>query len=130
MATISTDWRSQLRRNQRRTHIVMVLFVLMYLLLGFLIDVFFYVSMIPGPNDPGYSQMYGPQGIADVIHQLLICQLIPYFTLSGGLIALICIWITYRFYDSIMLMGTNHQEVTSDSTDFTEKQLYNVNLPA
>lgn len=111
----STDWRRQIRRNQRRSRWIIFTFVLIYVVLGFLIDLLL--------NSTWY---YGATYTA-IAQALLTFQLIPYATISMGVIAIIALWITYALYDRVMLMGTQSKKITEETiSDEQEQQLFNV----
>lgn len=110
----ATNWREQLRKNQRKTNYVIITFVGLYLFLGILVDVFIYQANYQLP-------------FSVIVKALLRLQLFPYATFISGAIALISLLAAYAFYDRIMLMGTKYHEVTPETArDLTEKQLYNV----
>ncbi len=110
-----TDWRAQLRRNQARTRWVIIVFILIYLALGLLIDTYL------------YSNTYYNANLSTIFIALITLQLTPKATLITGAIALISLFITYSCYDKIMLLGTNYREITPETAQsITEKQLYNV----
>lgn len=114
--TSTVDWREQLHRNQRRTHFVITVFVVLYLLLGLLIDVFLTLNKL---------QM--PVPVLAVLKALLTFQIFPYATVTMGGVAALCIYITYHFYDRIMLLGTEYHEITPKTArNLQEQQLYNV----
>ncbi len=109
------DWRGQLSRNQSRTQWVIAIFFLIYLSLGFLLDLYF------------YARLYPVAPLALIAQALLTLHLIPYATLILFGIAAISLWVTYGLYDKVILMGTDHLEVTSQSAHTAaEKKLYNV----
>lgn len=111
----TTNWREQLRINQRKTHSVIALFVLIYTVVGLIVDTLILMHMYPNQN-PG-----------DLFFQLITLKVIPWATLIMGGIALVSILITYSLYDRIMLMGTEYREITPKTAqDMREKQLYNV----
>lgn len=110
----AADWRAVLRVNQRRTFLVMVSFVLLYLALGLLIDV--YLSSRSYPETP----------ILILLQALLTFKLVPYATGVTTGIALVSLWVTFIFHDRLMLLGTDYQEITSAETNLKLKQLYNV----
>ena len=111
----ATDWRLQLRRNQHRTRWVIGIYLLTYTLLGVLIDVIIYQHFYPR----------APLGV--ITHALLTFQLMPYATLSMAGVAILGLWITYLWYDKIMLMGTSYHEISpTTAQSLEEKQLYNV----
>lgn len=109
----ATDWRGQLRINQKRTRNVIILFIALYLLVGLCVDVFLHLQSTRA-------------SASLVLQALLTGQLIPYGTLIMGAIAVISLMVTYSMYDKIMLLGTEYHEVTVNSTFPEEKQLYNV----
>lgn len=110
----AADWRAVIRRNEKRTRLVIGSFIGLYLLTGLLVD-----CMI-------YNHMYGaPLGV--VLHAIFTLQIVPIATLILGGIAVVSLLVTYSMYDKLMLMGTEYHEVTpKTATRFEEKQLYNV----
>lgn len=111
----TTDWRTLLKQNQRRTRLVIFVFILLYLALGFLIDLFF------------RSQQFPSVSLSQIASALITLKLIPYATLITGAIAIISVWVTFTFYDKIMLLGTEYHEVTPETVEsLLEKQLYNI----
>ena len=124
-ATTGTDWRRQLKVNSSRTRWVMLLFVLIYMIVGLIVDVFIHLS--------GYSTMatgaiYAPAPtLQDVIISLVTFKTIPWATLVMLGVALISLWVTFSMYDKIMLLGTEYIEVKPDGNNPPElQQLYNV----
>lgn len=111
----TTNWREQLRINQRKTRSVIALFVIIYVLVGFIID-----TLILHYSNPAIP--------ADTIFfQLLTLKIVPWATLIMGSIAIISILITYAMYDRIILMGTEYREITPQTAQtMQEKQLYNI----
>jgi heat shock protein HtpX len=110
----STDWREQLQKNNRRTHWVIGIFFMLYLVLGIILDLTFYSTVLHSPLDV-------------LIKQLFTLKLIPFATIITVIIAAISLAVTYIFHDKLMLLGTEYHEVTSDSArSLEEKQLYNV----
>lgn len=117
----AADWRAQLRKNEKRSKQIMLLFVLIYLIVGFLIDIVI-VTNAPTLTGQGY-QYISPSQAA---HLLVTFQIFPLATVSMSIIALISILVTFRFHDKLVLLGTHYVEITKDSTDLVHKQLYNV----
>ncbi len=109
------DWRAQLKKNERRTRIVIALFVLVYLVVGLIADTV-------------VLQSYHPQvTLGQCFHALITLQVVPYATLLMLGFAGISLLITYAMYDRIMLLGTEYKEITPQSNQsLQEKQLYNV----
>jgi len=93
---------------------VIGVFILLYIGLGFLIDLII--------NAEKY-----PQAPLGVISQALATgHLIPYATFITTGIAIISLWVTYAFYDKLMLLGVEYHEVTAtNAKNLLEKQLYN-----
>ena len=109
------DWREQLRKNERKTRIVIALFIGVYAAVGLVADIFILQSLYPGASIEKY------------FHALITFKVIPYATLVMVAIAIISLWITYALYDRIMLLGTEYHEVTPEGAqNLQEKQLYNV----
>lgn len=110
----SVDWRKQLKTNERRTHIVIGLFVLIYVMVGLVVDLFLH---------PEFDQI----SILAALKALVTFQVVPIATLILGGIAVISILVTYALHDRLMLLGTEYHEITpSNARSLEEKQLYNV----
>lgn len=111
----ATDWRKQIRLNQRRTRIVIALFIFIYLAIGLLVDMYI------------YSNQYQNYPLSVIFHAIVTFKLFPYATLITMGVALICLFVSYMFYDRLMLLGTEYHEITSaTAATAQEKQLYNV----
>jgi heat shock protein HtpX len=110
----AADWRKQLRKNDFRTKIVMGLFVLIYLSVGFLVDLYLKSGLYNAP-------------LVEIAKALLTFKILPAATLVTGLIAIISILITYAFHDRIILLGTEYREINlKTAQNLAEQQLYNV----
>ena len=110
----AADWRAVLKQNKRRTNAVMMSFVLIYVALGLLMDLYW------------NSRLYPQAPIPAILNALLTLKLTPYATFITTAIAVISLWVTFAFHDSLMLLGTEYTEITSAQTDLKLKQLYNV----
>lgn len=109
------DWRAQLQRNQSRTHWVIAIFMMFYLTVGLLIDLFW------------NSELYPQAPLAIIFKALITLRIIPWATLVTAGIAIISLLVMYALYDKIMLMGTEYHEVTPETArSLEEKQLYNI----
>lgn len=110
------DWREQLKRNERKTRGVIALFLLVYLGLGLIADAFIL-----------QHTLHADLPLEQCFLALITFKVMPYATLLMAAIALIALWLTYAFYDRIMLLGTEYHEVTlQGACSMQEKQLYNV----
>ncbi|EKD74805.1 MAG: hypothetical protein ACD_44C00326G0001 [uncultured bacterium] len=109
------DWREQIRKNKSQSRHVIILFFLIYIAIGLLLDVYF------------YSTHYPTAPLSLISQALIQFQLFPYATLILFGIASISLWVTYSLHDKIMLMGENYFEVNLQTArTLEEKQLYNV----
>lgn len=108
------DWRGTIRRNNRRTYIVISIFIMMYIALGLLIDTFIYV------------ERYYQASPTLMFHYILTGRLFPYATVITTLIAIVSLIIVFGFHDKMMLLGTEYHEIKADSSILEEKQLYNI----
>lgn len=107
------DWRKQLRTNERRTKMVIAMFVAIYLAIGILVD-----TVI-------CSHHY-QVSVNYALYGLLHLQVFPLATVSMGIIAAISLLVTYTMHDTLMLLGTDFKEVTANSNIPEEKQLFNI----
>lgn len=113
--TKAADWRQLLKSNQRRTNIVITIFISLYVALGILIDLFI------------YSQQYTHIPLSTLFYGIITFKLIPYATVITTFIAIVSLWVTFTFYDKLMLLGTEYHEVTPQTArSLAEKQLYNI----
>lgn len=111
----SANWRETLRQNNRRTYFVIIVFFLIYIGIGLLIDMYSYSATFP--ND----------SISQLFMILITFQFTPYATIAMFFIAGISLFVSYIMYDKLMLLGTDYHEITPDSAKTNaETQLYNV----
>jgi heat shock protein HtpX len=112
----AVDWRAQLEKNERRTRWVITMFILLYLSLGFVLDIYLTLQKV-GILIP----------LSEIIKALVTFEFIPYATITMAVVAAISIFVTYHFHDRIMLLGTEYHEVTPETArSLAEQQLYNV----
>lgn len=124
-AAAAADWRGQLRKNAGRTRWVIIIFILIYVAIGLLIDLYIHSVGISTPAATYAAPVIMPS-VGDVFIQLITFKIIPWATIIMLGIAAISLWITYAMYDKLMLMGSEYVEVTSESDSLQAKQLYNV----
>lgn len=110
----SADWRATLRTNKRKTLQVIFVFILIYLALGFLIDLEIHNGFVTGQFVP-------------VFKALITFQITPAVTIITSLIAVFSLWITFALRDRLMLLGTDYHEITAATARTPEEiQLYNI----
>jgi heat shock protein HtpX len=123
LQSVGTDWRAALNRNQRNTLFVIIIFVAIYLALGFFVDLFIYLPSTP-ENAPVQITL---KQIEDILFNLATFKLLPIGTIIMMTVAVLSLIITFGFYKNIMMLGTEYHEVRSDSKEsLSEQQLYNV----
>lgn len=109
------NWRDVIKRNNRRTMMVITLFIALYVALGLLVDLFI------------YSQHYRTVSLGTIFQAIITLKLVPYATIITTLIAIISLFVAFKFHDRIMLLGTEYHEITPENaSDIKEKQLYNI----
>ena len=108
------NWRRQLQNNEHRSKFVIGVFVLIYVALGLIIDLYLH------PELDKFS-------LSQAIWFLLTFKVTPVATLLLGGVAIISILITYAWHDRIMMLGTKWHEITAAKPrSLNEQQLYNV----
>jgi len=109
------DWRAQIKKNERKTRAVIVLFIVIYLAIGLLVDVIVLHMLHPNLS------------LEQCFSLLIHVQVTPIATLLMFGIAIVSLMITYAFYDKIMLLGTEYREITPQTAQSVQEQkLYNV----
>lgn len=110
----AANWRHQLQINERRTEAVIAMFIVIYVCVGLLIDIYLH---------PELSKFSFGQEIMLFVQ----FKVIPIATLLMGAAAVIAVMITYALHDKIILMGTEYHEITKETAKtHAERQLYNV----
>lgn len=110
----ATDWRRQLEKNKERTKVVIGVFLLIYLVVGLLIDISLHVDL-------------ETTTLINAVSDLLTFKIFPFATIIMGGIAAISILITFSLHDKIILLGTTYREINEkNANSLEEKQLYNV----
>ncbi len=109
------DWRGLIKLNTRRTYFVIITFMLIYFFIGLLVDMFI------------YSGQYPNAALSQIFFALISFRLFPQVALIAGAVAIISLWVTFKFYDKLMLLGTEYREITPETAKTTQEiQLYNV----
>ncbi len=111
----NSDWRGVIRANNRKTFFVIGLFILIYVAIGVLVDMYIYTRHFPQASP------------SEIFQALITFHLFPLVTLIMLGVAVISLLITFSFHDRLMLMGTEYHEITPTTAQNTaEQQLYNV----
>lgn len=111
----TTDWRKVIKINNRKTYFVIGLFILIYLAIGLLVDMYIYTGSYPQASP------------SQIFQALLHLQVFPLATLVMLAVAIISLLITFSFHDQLMLLGTEYREITpTTAKNASEQQLYNV----
>ena len=111
----ASDWRQQLRCNERNTRWVIVIFIAVYVGVGLVADAFILQSHYRG------------LGLGQCFQALVTFKVVPFATLIMAGIAFVSLLVTYTMYDRIMLLGTDSREITLETAlNAQEKQLFNV----
>lgn len=128
------DWRTQLRVNNSRTRNVIIIFLLTYIAIGFLMDLYFYpsnpfqttatVSMNQATNQ-AYPNVDNTDIKTEAMN-LLSFNMLPIATFGMIMIAVFSLLITLSFHKKMVMLGTEYIEASPDSKDPDAKQLYNV----
>lgn len=131
------DWRSLLRKNDRNTWYVIIIFIITYVAIGFLMDLYFY-DMNPSninsmvATNPNYYNINSTansinyQDIKVEAQNLVNFNTLPIATFGMIGVALFSMLISFSFQKQMVMLGTEYTEVTSDSKDPDEKKLYNI----
>lgn len=111
----AADWRQTIRANNRKTIFVIVMFFMIYLALGLLVDTYMYSSHYPQATT------------SQLLTGLVTLQLFPLVTLIMLGVAAVSLLVTFSLHDRLMLLGTEYKEITPETAQSpAEKQLYNV----
>jgi heat shock protein HtpX len=111
----TANWRATLKRNSRKTCLVIAIFFAIYIALGLLIDVYLYASSYPNAKT------------SVIVSLLLTLKIPPYATLITTAIAMVALWVTFAFHNKLMLLGAEYTEITPATAKSPEqRQLYNV----
>lgn len=111
----AVDWRAELAKNTRRTYFVIGSFILIYLALGLLVDLYLYSGTYPSAT------------LSQIFFALITFKILPVATLITGTIAIISIGVTFAFSDKLMLLGTEYHQITPETArDNLEMQIYHV----
>ncbi len=119
----ATDWREALRKNEKNTRNVIVLFIIIYCAVGFIIDAYFNSIQYYDQNQQVALQV----PLSEILINLITFKTFPYATLIMLVVAAISLLITYYFHENLVMLGTDYIEVNPEKFENPEeRQLYNV----
>ena len=90
------DWRAAIKSNQRHTIFVLASFIVIYLFIGLILDLYLYSG-----RDPTLS-------LTQLFILLATFKIIPYATIIAGIVAIISIMVTFIFHDKFILLCSYH----------------------
>lgn len=109
------DWRATIKSNQRHTLFVIATFIVIYMAIGLLFDLYL------------YSNQYPRASLSQIFNALITFKITPIATMIASIIASIAIFVTFAFHDKLMLLGSSHREINPKTAQsLQEQQLYNV----
>lgn len=112
--TKASDWRQTLAENQRKTFGVIAAFILIYVVIGLIIDMYIYGGFIAN-------------NFTRVFSALITLQVVPWATITMLIVAIVSLLITFGLHDRLILLGTNSREITpATAKNLAQQQLYNV----
>ncbi|MFT6834939.1 MAG: heat shock protein HtpX [Francisellaceae bacterium] len=122
------DWRQTVKNNRRKTYIVIVSFLVIFFVLGILIDLIWRYNTGGAVTYSQYyqTQVYTQMPIGELAFKLATFQIIPWATILCTLVAFVWILSTFSFYDKIMLAGTEYEEITAQNSNPVARKLYNI----
>jgi heat shock protein HtpX len=115
------NYRDVLRKNSTKTKLVVSCFLVLYCLVGFIIDIFFQWPTL-AKSYPEYRTFIG------LLNAIKDFQIIPYATAIMVVVGIISILVTFKMHDKMMLWGTDYHEITEENkkTDIQSHMLLNV----
>ncbi len=115
------DWRAAIRLNQRKTKCVLGAYILIYLGLGFLFDVYIHSESYV----LGFDAQDTP--LSDIVLGLLQGHIFPYALIVSSVIAVFSICIAFVLHDKLILLGTRSRVLNlEDDLSLKERQFYHV----
>ncbi len=126
----SIDWRGSIAANQRKTTVVIVLFLLLYTIFGYILDFLLWVPSHPYAQASNTLLQDSPLAALNLLSMHFFSCVhghhtpIVVFTLQAfALLALV--WTRY-YHGNILLMGSQYSEITESSRDLKQQQLFNI----
>jgi heat shock protein HtpX len=111
----AANWRANMRINTRRTYFVIFSFILIYVAIGLLVDMYV------------LSGRYPQASLGQLFQGIMTLQIFPLATVITTLVAVIAVVVTFEMHDKLMLLGTEYREINPETAqNVTERQLYNV----
>ena len=126
-STGTANWRETIRKNQHKTYAVVTIFLVIFFILGFLIDFALYYSSAGHTTSTNQSFTSSTTTLAPgtLFYQFITLQRIPIATLIALAVAIIWIGVALVMYDRLMLMGTQYRRIDPNSSDALAQRVYN-----
>src|SRR3990167_460023 len=93
------DWRATIKSNQRHTIFVIASFMVIYGIVGLVIDLSLYANQYPHAT------------LSQIFWGLITFKITPIATIIACIIAAISIAVTFAFHDKLMLLGAEYREI-------------------
>lgn len=111
----AADWRKTIRQNRSRTFWVMITYVVIYICIGLLVDLYI------------QSRHYPQVPLSTLFHALVDFQIFPIATCITVAVAVVSLLVMFAFSNKLMLLGTEYREIKPAGKNTPEEQqLYNV----
>jgi heat shock protein HtpX len=130
---MAKSFRQVLDENNRKTKMVIFVFLLLYTLIGLLIDVASQAFIVShGQYYNSYTQQPIHFNAWDAFmfsfYQLITFEHMPWATIIMFVVAVISVFLSFMLYDRAMLMGTEYILIDPNkrALNNVEKQLYNI----
>lgn len=130
---MAKSFRQVLDENNRKTKMVIFVFLLIYTFIGLLIDVASRAYIVShGQYYNAYTQQAVHFSAWDAFmysfYQLITFEQMPWATIAMFAVAIVSVFLSFMLYDKAMLMGTEYILVDPNkrALNNVEKQLYNI----
>lgn len=110
-----SDFRSVIRSNQNKTILVVIIFLLMYAVVGMLVDVVI------------NADIYSKVDFQGAVELLLTGQVVPWGLITMVGIAVVCVLLSLAWHDRLMLMGNHYKRLdgSPEKLSLKEQQIVN-----
>lgn len=115
------NYRQVLKTNENKTKVVVFLFLILYCMVGFIIDIFLQWPKLSSK----FPEFRGLNGLFNAIASF---EITPFATAIMVVIGMVSVLVTFMRHDKMILWGSDYIEINPDNGGLSleEKQLYNV----